>query len=175
LEARIGELVVDIKDLDAKGELVGLSSQEVESRKEKFVLLWKFLRSKEALMFQSSRSNWLSEGDGNLKFFHNCVKTRLKRNLISAIRVGEEWLESPNLIKEAVSSHFKNHVSSNFRVRPKLGGVVFSMLLEEENLGLVDLFTSEEIEEVVRSSDGSKSPGPDGFNFTFLKKFWGYS
>jgi hypothetical protein len=84
-------------------------------------------------------------------------------------------LESPNLIKEAVSSHFKNHVSSNFRVRPKLGGVVFSMLLEEENLGLVDLFTSEEIEEVVRSIDGSKSPGPDGFNFTFLKKFWGYS
>jgi hypothetical protein len=30
----------------------------------------------------------------------------------------------------------------------------------------------EEIEEVVKQSDGNKSPGPDGFNFAFVKKFW---
>jgi hypothetical protein len=30
----------------------------------------------------------------------------------------------------------------------------------------------EEITEVVRGSDGSKSPGPDGFNFAFIKEFW---
>jgi hypothetical protein len=47
LEARIETLIVDIKDLDVRGELVGLSNQEVESRKEKFVSLWKLMRSKE--------------------------------------------------------------------------------------------------------------------------------
>jgi hypothetical protein len=47
LETRIEELLVDIKDLDVRGELVGLSNQEVESRKEKFVSLWKLMRSKE--------------------------------------------------------------------------------------------------------------------------------
>jgi hypothetical protein len=95
-EAKIKELVVDIKDLDVKGELVGLSTQEVDSRKEKFVLMWKLLRNREALLFQRSRSKWASEGDANTKFFHHCIKTRAKRNFISAIRVEEEWVESPN-------------------------------------------------------------------------------
>jgi hypothetical protein len=30
----------------------------------------------------------------------------------------------------------------------------------------------EEIEEVVKECDGNKSPGPDGFNFNFVKSFW---
>ncbi|MCI39552.1 transposon TX1 putative protein, partial [Trifolium medium] len=30
----------------------------------------------------------------------------------------------------------------------------------------------EEIEDVVKESDGNKIPGPDGFNFAFVKKFW---
>jgi hypothetical protein len=96
----------------------------------------------------------------------------LKLNSISAIRVGERWLDSPNLIKEAVVSYFANHVSSSPKVRPMLEGVVFPSLSEEENEDLIAIFTLEEIEEVVRSSDGSKSSGPDGFNFSFLKKFW---
>ncbi|MCI29558.1 RNA-directed DNA polymerase (Reverse transcriptase), partial [Trifolium medium] len=34
-------------------------------------------------------------------------------------------------------------------------------------------FTATEIKEVVSSSDGDKSPSPDGFNFAFFKRFWG--
>jgi hypothetical protein len=125
---RIEELVVDIKDLDVRGELVGLSTQEVEDRKEKFALLWKCLRSKEALLFQRSRSMWLKQGDANTKFFHGSVKARLKLNQIVAIRGEENWLESPSLIKEAAFAYFESHVSSTFRVRPKLGGVDFPRL-----------------------------------------------
>jgi hypothetical protein len=46
-------------------------------------------------------------------------------------------------------------------------------LSDEENALLISPFSLEEIEEVVRCSDGNKCPGPDGFNFAFLKKFWG--
>jgi hypothetical protein len=92
--------------------------------------------------------------------------------LISAIRVDDVWLESPSQIKAAVYSYFENHVALNDRVRPKLDGVAFLTLSEEENLELVAPFSLEEIEEVVRLSDGNKSPGPDGFNFSFLKNFW---
>ncbi|MCI36077.1 RNA-directed DNA polymerase (Reverse transcriptase), partial [Trifolium medium] len=74
LEVRIEELVVEIKDLDVRGELVGLS-KEVERRKESFDALWKLFKSKEALMYQRSRSMWLKEGDANTKFFHNSVKS----------------------------------------------------------------------------------------------------
>jgi hypothetical protein len=172
METKIEELVVDINDLDVKGELVGLTALEVEARKGKFVLLWNLIRNKEALLVQRSRSKWASDGDANTKYFHNCIKSRSKRNFISAIRVNDEWLESPSHIKAAVYSFFENHVALVDCVRPKLDGVNFSTLSEEDNLELVAPFSMEEIEDVVRSSDGNKSPGPDGFNFSFLKNFW---
>jgi hypothetical protein len=37
---------------------------------------------------------------------------------------------------------------------------------------LIIPFALEEIEEVVTECDGNKSPGPDGFNFNFVKSFW---
>ncbi|GAU36760.1 hypothetical protein TSUD_213250 [Trifolium subterraneum] len=172
LEGRIDELKVEISALDRKGEEVELSTEEVDCRKEKFGALWKLFKSKEALMFQRSRSKWLKEGDANTKFFHGSVKNRVKTNFISALCVDGRWLDSPNLIKEAVHSFFENHVSSTPRVRPTLEGVEFNSLSEEDNRGLTSPFTLEEIEEAVRDSDGNKSPGSDGFNYAFLKKFW---
>ncbi|CAJ2644334.1 unnamed protein product [Trifolium pratense] len=135
MEARIGGLVMEIQDLDSKGETMGLSRQEVSSRKEKFGELWKFLKSKEALIFQISRSKWLKEGDCNTKFFHGCIKARSKLNSISAIRVDDVWLESPDQIKAVVSSFFANHVSDTPRARPKLDGVVELDMFKGFSLG----------------------------------------
>jgi hypothetical protein len=87
--------------------------------------------------------------------------------------VDDRWLDSPNLIKEGVVTYFENHVSAPLRARPKLNGVDFATISEEENAELISFFSMEEIEEVVRCSDGNKCPGPDGFNFAFVKKFWG--
>jgi hypothetical protein len=86
--------------------------------------------------------------------------------------VDDGWVDTSIRIKAEVSSYFEWHVSSNSKVRPTLDGVVFQVLSEGENVELTSIFTLEEIEEVVKSSDGNKSPGPDGFNFAFLKKFW---
>ncbi|CAJ2637811.1 unnamed protein product [Trifolium pratense] len=40
------------------------------------------------------------------------------------------------------------------------------------NAILTEPFTEEEVKEIIWSSDGNKSPGPDGFNFNFLKTCW---
>jgi hypothetical protein len=42
----------------------------------------------------------------------------------------------------------------------------------EDNWQLSRPFSTEEIDNVVMESDGNKSPGPDGFNFSFFKEFW---
>jgi len=124
------------------------------------------------LMFQRSRSKWLKEGDANSKFFHNCVKARSHTNSLKALRVNEGWVTSPREVRKAVVDYFTNHVQANDWERPRLDGVPFATLSNEENEVLIAPFSLVEIEAVVKESDGNKSPGPDGFNFGFVKEFW---
>ena len=37
---------------------------------------------------------------------------------------------------------------------------------------MIEAFTEEEVKEAVWQCEGTKSPGPDGFNFNFIKKSW---
>ena len=68
-----------------------------------------------------------------------------------------------------VLEYLKRQVPSSNQERPKLDGVHFSTLSFEANQELSALFTMEEIELVVKESDGNISPDPDGFNFAFFK------
>lgn len=134
--------------------------------------LWRLLKSKDAIVCQRERSSWLSEGDVNTKYFHRCVKARASRNSIKALKVEDEWVQTPIHVRRVVVDYFKKQVSITLRRRPRFDGVPFSTLSQEENMGLIAPFTLEEIEKVVKESDSGKSPGPDGFNNVFLKEFW---
>ena len=149
-----------------------LSGEEVEVRKMKFQEMWSLLRCKDASMFQRSKSKWLKEGDANSKYFHRCVKARASQNSLKAININDVWVDSPSKVKKAVVDYFKIQVVDTSWERPTLDGVDFARLSLEENRGLIAPFSLLEIEEVIKSSDGSKSPGPDGFNFSFFKEFW---
>ncbi|WJX46635.1 beta-amyrin 28-monooxygenase [Trifolium repens] len=124
------------------------------------------------MAFQRSRSKWLKEGDLNSKFFHNCIKSRLRRNMLVALRTQHGWVEGPSQVREEVVSYFRNHFSNEEWPRPNLDGIVFPQVSLEKMSLLTDIFTLDEISEVVRGCDGSKSPGPDGYNFAFVKHFW---
>lgn len=67
--------------------------------------------------------------------------------------------------------YFKKQVATTNWERPKLDEVFFEKLTESENRGLIAPFSMEEIEVVVKESDGNKSLDPDGFNFAFIKEF----
>lgn len=43
----------------------------------------------------------------------------------------------------------------------------------QDNFLLISPFTEEEVKAAVWQCDGAKSPGPDGYNFNFIKSFWG--
>jgi hypothetical protein len=145
VDSRISKLVEDISVLDVRGESVGLSSLKVSKRKELFVDFWKLQKIKEASIFQRSRSKWLCQGDANTKFFHGCVMSRVKRNSIMALKVGDLWLDKPAQIKEAVVEFFENHFSSSNVCRPNLDEIAFPRLSLEENRTLTAPFSLEEI------------------------------
>jgi len=54
-----------------------------------------------------------------------------------------------------------------------LDGVQFSSLTQRQREDLITPFSDHEIKEAVWSCGGDKCPGPDGFNFNFIKEFWG--
>ncbi|MCH84541.1 LINE-1 reverse transcriptase like [Trifolium medium] len=61
---------------------------------------------------------------------------------------------------------------SNWANRPFVHDINFKELSEEDNVLLLQPFVEDEVKEVVWSCGGNKSPGPDGFNFNFLKECW---
>ena len=172
LEARASKGVEDILALNVRGEEVGLNEEEVELRKSLFGDLWRLLKAKDSNMVQRARSKWIKESDTNSKYFHRCVKLRNDKNSIKALKLGEEWVQSPSDVRRVVVEYFTNHVANHMWERPKLDGVPFDRLRVEDNLSLVASFSMDEIEGVVKESDGDKIPGPDGFNFVFVKRFW---
>jgi hypothetical protein len=152
--------------------LVGLSEVDLVLRKQKFTTLWHLLKSKDSVLVQRSRVRWLKEGDENTSFFHNCVKSRRIRNGIRALHVDGQWIETPLLVRQATVSFFQSHFQSSWWPRPILEGIVFPSLSLSSNEALILPFSLEEVEGVVMECHGSKSPGPDGFNFNFIKTYW---
>jgi hypothetical protein len=169
---KIGNLIQEINALDIRSEANGLSDNEVALRKQLFLDLWHLNISKVSVLAQRARLKWLRKGDANSRYFHATIKFRGKKNFIRALRVGDVWLESSLEIRQATVLYFKQHFSSVMGCRPTLDGIHFPALLDEDNLRLTRPFGLGEIEAIVKASDGSKSPGPDGFNFAFIKEFW---
>ncbi|GAU44056.1 hypothetical protein TSUD_399540 [Trifolium subterraneum] len=123
--------------------------------------------------FSGSRSRWLKEGDANTSYFHASVNGRCRKNSIFALRVGDRWVESVSEVRAQIVDYFRIHFSESMDNRPTLDGIEFQGVDPIEVATLTAPFTITEIEEVVMSSDGDKSPGPDAFNFAFLKSYWG--
>jgi len=58
------------------------------------------------------------------------------------------------------------------RQQVSLYNVRFKGITREDNEMLVGVISKAEVKEAVWNCDSSKSPGPDGFNFGFLKFCW---
>jgi hypothetical protein len=96
---------------------------------------------------------------------------RSSRNDIKAIKVNGVWVQSPCEVIKEVVEHFTNRVSSSNWDHQKLDNVSFEKASKEANRVLSTSFALDEIELVVKDSDGNKRLGPDDFNFSFVKNF----
>jgi exonuclease III len=133
---------------------------------------WNQLHLKENLLKQKSRMKWVQEGDSNSRYFHESIKSRRRKNQLVALKDGDQWIQGVDEVKGFVKNFFELNFNERRKNRPNLNGIHFRSLSVEDNLLLMKAFTVEEVREVIWSSDGDKSPGPDGFNFKFLKVCW---
>ncbi|GAU39330.1 hypothetical protein TSUD_60810 [Trifolium subterraneum] len=115
---------------------------------------------------------WVKEGDSNSRYFHESIKIRRRRNQLVALKDGDRWVQGVEEVKDFVKNFFENNVREKWENRPNLNRITFQTLSEEDNIFLLAPFFIDEVREVIWSSDGNKSPGPDSFNFNFLKVCW---
>jgi hypothetical protein len=115
---------------------------------------------------------WVTLGDANTKFFHSHATVKFRRNLITQLineqgQVVSDHTEKATLIWES----FKERLgTSNFT---NLSFDMPTLLDNSVDLSsLIQPFTHDEIDVVVKNLPSDKSPGPDGFNTDFLKKCW---
>ncbi|XP_071700221.1 uncharacterized protein [Rutidosis leptorrhynchoides] len=123
-------------------------------------------------MKQKSRVRWAIDGDENSRFFHTVVKSRQSFNAIKGINIDGCWVTNPAAIKLSASNFFAGRFKSDCTCRPSFTSSNF-LTLEEEDVCMLEAgFSVEEIKQVVWDCVISKAPGPDGFNFNFIKRFW---
>ncbi|GKU89448.1 hypothetical protein SLEP1_g3583 [Rubroshorea leprosula] len=172
MDKRIKDAENMIAEIDEKGEINQLATDEIELRRNSFLELWKNLRIKERMSQQKSRKMWLKEGDANTRFFHSCIQGRRRRSEINSIQIDGEQFTGVTKIKEEVARYFQSLFSEEGWKRPKLDGVSFKQISQEDNELLTKGFSEEEVKEAIWDCDSAKSPGPDGFNFRFIKEMW---
>lgn len=126
-------------------------------------------RQVENLWRQKSRVNWIKLGDRNTRFFQITAKNRYRKNLIDSIRVDGSFIEEPNLIKSAAVNHFNEGLKEEVRDRSLMEGIFRRKISVEQAQDLERRFEMEEIVDAMKDCNNLKAPGPDGFNFSFVK------
>ncbi|KAJ0528446.1 hypothetical protein HanRHA438_Chr10g0432181 [Helianthus annuus] len=121
---------------------------------------------------QKSRCRWAVDGDENSSYFHELFNNRKKKNCIPGIYVGENWITKPKMVKKEILGFFRNQFSKKVHNRPVIFCHGIKNLSEVEAETISGMFTDKEVKDVVFECGSDKAPGPDGFNFKFLKHFW---
>lgn len=163
----------ELQALDARDDEAGLEERDVIRRKEVAANLLLQLNNRKSLLSQKAKIRWIREGDVNSKVFHKAINCRRFRNGLTGIEVGGEWVEEPGGVKEAVREHFRTQFQSRGMFRVEMPTNLDENKLDEgDGESLTREFSENKIKEAIWECDGSKSPGPDGFNMEFYKSCW---
>jgi len=156
---------------DCNGQV---SESERQSRIELVRRLWEIDSKLESLLRQKARPNWFRYGDSCSRIFHSSLRWRRLRNEVKGVEIGGIWCEEPSSVRSEAKMLFETRFKATKDFGVRLDGVEFKTLSSVQSLRLIEAFSEEEIKDAMWQCEGSKSPGPDGFNFNFIKKSWNY-
>ncbi|GKV50356.1 hypothetical protein SLEP1_g57064 [Rubroshorea leprosula] len=171
-ENQIAEAAAKINEVDNKNEDGEITEEDILLRRERFSELWEAWQRREVAWKQKTKLDWVQQGDVNSKLFHRVMNSNRRRKLIRGIYKDGVWIEEPSVVKQEVREYFNKIFQEEQWDRPKLGGLQFKQLNEEDSVWLEREVSAEEVKQVVWDCGGDKSPGPDGFSFHIIKSIW---
>ncbi|GJW65323.1 RNA-directed DNA polymerase, eukaryota [Tanacetum coccineum] len=119
-----------------------------------------------------AKIRWSIEGDENSKYFHGIINKKRSQLAIRGVLVEGDWIYEPSKVKNEFLSHFSNRFSKPSGPNISLDSQMFKRLSFDQNEDLESSVTYEEIKKAVWDYGTNKSPGPDGFTFDFICKYW---
>jgi len=172
LDSSKQSLLQDMENLDCQDNQECLEESQRKLRSDLVRKLWEVDAKIESLLRQKARANWLKFGDSCTSFFHSSLRWRRIRNEVKGVEVGGVRCEEPSTVRLEAKKLFESRFKAIKDFGLRLEAVEFKFLLPDVSRSMIEAFTEEEIKKAVWQCEGTKSPGPDGFNFNFIKKSW---
>ncbi|XP_022027924.1 uncharacterized protein LOC110929112 isoform X1 [Helianthus annuus] len=158
--------------LDSLAEERPLGLDELSERAECRIFVEDFDRLRQMDIRQKSRARWALEGDENSAFFHHIINSNISNNRVNGLLVGGVWVTNPMAIKECFFDFFRKQFAEPMEARPGIVCPNLATITESEAELLIAPFSNSEIKDAIWECDGDRAPGPDGFNFKFIKRCW---
>lgn len=173
LERELKELKEAVVEKEKEAENLGWKDSEREVWIQKRKRWLELEEQKVGMMRQKAKLKWVVDGDENSKIFHAAIKFKERRNAIRGLNTNSGWTDNASEIKNHIFEFFKDKFSTGKKGGPGLRGDLFRKIAKKEAEFLERPFEEEEIWQAIKSCGNNKSPGPDGFTFGFVKRFWG--
>jgi len=93
-------------------------------------------------------------------------------NELKGLDLDGVWCEDLVKVREEVRKIFEKSFSTSRNSSVNLHNIEFPNISKNDNRHLTKNISDNEVEEAINECDGNKSPGPDGFNFSFIKHNW---
>nr|GEY61022.1 hypothetical protein [Tanacetum cinerariifolium] len=177
LNFKQGNLFENVVRLKAKLAIVQSSMSDdphnKDLREEELRVLKDYkaaLKDEELFLRQKAKVEWLKASDKNSKYFHNVVRGRCNRNIISYIENMDDVPFHGNNVGDQLVNHFKNVLGQSSEVLPffDLDSLFVKKLPVFEALNLVRIVSNKEIKLALFDIKGNKAPGPDEINDTVI-------
>ncbi|XP_021997944.1 uncharacterized protein LOC110894988 [Helianthus annuus] len=97
---------------------------------------------------------------------------KVANNRINSFEIDGVVRMDPTLIKKKIMPFFKKQFAEKCAKRLYISNAEFKKLSDSQSARLVTRFSAEEVKRAVWDCGGDKAPGPDGFTFRFIKRFW---
>jgi len=166
------ELVAEIERFDRYDD-EGNLQEDLRVRRIELLSQLRNLEEKElAMVRQKAKVDWLKGVDTNSKFYHSRLRWRRAKSEIEGLWIDEVWCEDPTRVKSYVKGYFESRFGVNERFRLNLDRVCFKTVTNDDNDMLCSNISESEILDAMSQCDSSKCPGPDGYNFSFVKNNW---
>nr|GEV09503.1 putative RNA-directed DNA polymerase, eukaryota, reverse transcriptase zinc-binding domain protein [Tanacetum cinerariifolium] len=122
--------------------------------------------------FKNFVSNGLWKVTRIVNFFHGILKQKIRRQSFQGIMLDGECISNSVFVKNAFLQFYKEKFQLHVPQVNYTSHSSFTSINIAESTDLERNVSSEEIKNAVWDCGSDKSPGPDGFSFLFLKRYW---